>query len=374
MHSLTSRPCQPAVLCSSSYGSRQSTWALTEEELQREADEVRAKYLGWKKRKHKQGTTMSSHNKAAKMLGVNEMTGSVLAFGNAEDAAEKGKAGTAAEDATEPDGPSPPPYPIVLLLTCIFASFVLLQYHFRWGSNGNDGLPGTLDKKARGRPWRLALLFLWYLPMLIFPFFIVFVIGPGGHHKAGSACVAGWSLSLIFMVTRSFVFPSYFNADGSRIVYPDGTVKPPYYNSRLFTTQRHIRMVVYKPHRSFLTCCRKKQAATAKSRWLAKCNWRNHLGLVTELILLFQWLYLIPKVTSIYVGHRCNGCYVALEDVLALFELDIFRLSGSDTAAMDADVVIIWAKVKWWFFTGMCVVWVITFAHFACKPDAILRV
>eukprot|EP00947_MAST-08B_sp_MAST-8B-sp1_P003882 g3882.t1 len=48
--------------------------ALTEEELQREADEVRAKYLGWKKRKDKQRTTMSSHNKAAKMLGVNEMT------------------------------------------------------------------------------------------------------------------------------------------------------------------------------------------------------------------------------------------------------------------------------------------------------------
>ena len=59
-----------------------------------------------------------------------------------------------------------------MVTTTVFFPFVATQYHMPFGSDQIEGMEGVFSKTPH-RQWRLALFFVWYIPLLLSPPFLL---------------------------------------------------------------------------------------------------------------------------------------------------------------------------------------------------------
>lgn len=237
-------------------------------------------------------------------------------------------------DSLSPAAPAGgPPYPIQLFLTMLFAAFVLVQYHFEFGSNGNDGLPGVFGP-AQGRGKRLFLLCVWYLPLVAACFLLPLAVFPA-NASLGFWLLVLWMAVFLMVVAYAEVFPEYYRPDGSRIVYPDGNVKPVDYNVTLYNPSKRVRWMID-----------------------GRINWHN---------VSFVLVFLISHLHSLVI----------------ILNPDIPWSPASLREAMKWPRDVMYAtwesvRVPWLVWSGVwgnfavVIVWLAVFGHFACKPDSML--
>ena len=78
-------------------------------------------------------------------------------------------------------------------------------------------------------------------------------------------------------------------------------------------------------------------------------------------------MYILMAVVF-FIGYLC----IAFEHPLKIDKAALAILTAVlcwTLLVMGADSIIVWTKIKWWGFTALCVLWVITFSHFLPRKE-----